>query len=74
MDLEEWTKEKLWNLLVETVHTSVMYPSRKAYIRDNVIREKPEVTSSELAVRFNMSLGEAIVILEELKAETKSVP
>jgi len=72
MSLEEFMKEKLWPILVETVHVSVMYPSRKAYTRETILREKPDITASELANRLNMSLGEALVILHELAEERKS--
>jgi hypothetical protein len=72
MNLEEFTKEKIWLILVDTVHTAVMYPSHKAYIRDVILHEKPEVTPTELSNRLNMSFGEALVILDELKEERKS--
>ena len=72
MNLEEFTKEKLWLMLVETVHTAVMYPNHKAYIRDVILREKPDVTPTELANRLNMSFGEALVILDELGEERKT--
>jgi hypothetical protein len=72
MNLEGFTKEKLWLILVETVHASVMYPSHKAYTRETILREKPEITASELANRLNMPLGEALVILHELAMERRS--
>jgi hypothetical protein len=72
MNLEELTKEKLWLILVDTVHKAVMYPSHKAYIRDVILRDKPDVTPTELATRLNMSFGEALVILYELVEERKS--
>lgn len=72
MSLEEYMKEKLWPLLVETVHASVMYPSHKAYTRETVLQEKPDITASELASRMSMPLGEALVILYELTEERKS--
>lgn len=72
MNLEEFTKEKLWHILVDTVHAGVMYPGRKAYTRDTILREKPDITPTELSNRLNMSLGEAIVILDELNAERKA--
>jgi hypothetical protein len=72
MSLEEYMKEKLWPVLVETVHASVMYPSHKAYTRDDVLREKPDITALELANRLNMPLGEAVVILYELAEERKA--
>jgi len=72
MNLEEFTKEKLWLILVETVHAAVMYPSHKAYIRDVILRGKPDVTPTELTNRLNMPIGEAIVILDELAEERKT--
>ena len=72
MSLEEYMKEKLWPVLVETIHASVMYPSHKAYTREMILHEKPEITASELANRMSMSLGEALVILYELAEERKS--
>jgi hypothetical protein len=72
MSLEEYMKEKLWSVLVETVHASVMYPSHKAYTRETILQEKPDITASELASRMSMPLGEALVILYELSEERKS--
>ena len=69
MSIEEYTKEKLVEILIETVHTLVMYPHHKAYIRDVILHEKPGITPAELATRLNMSLGEALVILKELAKE-----
>lgn len=69
MRLEEYTKEKLWPMLTETVHTLVMYPNHKAYARERILQEKPETAPEELAARLNISLGEALVILYELGLE-----
>ncbi len=71
MNLEQYTKEKLWLILVETVHKTVMYPSHKAYVRDKILHEKPDIIPIELANRLNMSFGEALVILDELSEERK---
>ena len=72
MSLEEYMKEKLWPILVETVHASVMYPGHKAYTRETILQEKPDITALELANRLSVSLGEALVILHELEEERKS--
>jgi hypothetical protein len=69
MNLEEYTKEKLWSILIETVHSLVMYPHHKAYVRETVLQEKPDITPAELSVRLKMTLGEALVILHELAEE-----
>ena len=71
MDFEEYTTEKLWPMLVETVHSLVMYPNHKAFTRNNILPEKPETSPAELAARLNMPLGEALVILCELASERK---
>jgi hypothetical protein len=70
MNLNDYSKEKLYQLLVEAVHASVMYPTHKAYTRDTILPSKGDVSAVELAERLGMPLGEALVILEEL-AEAK---
>jgi hypothetical protein len=72
MNLEKYTKEKLWAILVETVQSIVMYPTHKAYTRDNILPANADVTPEELALRLGMSLGEALVILDELTEERKT--
>jgi len=71
MNLDGCSKEKLWQLLVETVHASVMYPTHKAYTRDNILSQQADVTANELAERLGMPLGEALVILDELAEERR---
>jgi hypothetical protein len=71
MILVECEKERLWPILVETVHTLIMYPGHKAYTRDGILQEKSGIAPEELAARLNMSLGEALVILYELASENK---
>lgn len=71
MSIEEYTKERLWPILVETVHALTMYPGHKAYTRDVILSEKQEITPEELAVRLHLPLGEALVILHELSDERK---
>lgn len=69
MNFEEYTKEKLWPILTETVHALVMYLNHKSYMREAILNEKPEITPAELAARLNTPLGEALVILYELVEE-----
>jgi hypothetical protein len=49
MNLDEYSKEKLWQLLVEAVHGSFMYPSHKAYVRDSILPTQPAVSALEIA-------------------------
>ncbi len=71
MSLEDYTKDGLWPILVETVHALVMYPHHKAYTREVIINEKPDVKPNELALRLDIPLGEALVILHELKEQIR---
>ncbi len=73
MDLQEYPGDKLWSILVDTVHALVMYPSHKAYTREVIIPEKSDITPAELATRLKMPLGEAIVILHELAEDGRTV-
>ncbi len=73
MDLGDYKKEKLWLVLIETVHANVMYPTHKAYTRDVILREKPEISPTDLAGRLNMPMGEALVVLHELREESKGI-
>jgi CTP-dependent riboflavin kinase len=74
MSVEEYTKQTLWPILIETVHAMIMYPNHKAYTRDVILPEKPEIAAAELATRLKMPLGEAVVILYELGEERKMKP
>jgi len=67
MSFEEYVSNPLWAILQETVHSMIMYPHHKAYTRDVILNEQPDITPKELAAKLSMSLGEAIVILYELK-------
>jgi len=69
MSLDDYVSDKLWNMLVETVHELVMFTRHKAYIRDSILQEKPDITPEDLAARLGIALGEALVILFELKKE-----
>ena len=72
MNIEDCVEETLWPILVETVHSLVMYPNHKAYTRLVILSEKPEITPLDLAARLKISLGEALVILYELAEERKA--
>jgi len=70
MSADEYIKDRLWPILVETVHALVMYPHHKAYTREVILQEKTDIKPNELAARLRISLGEALVILYELGDQT----
>jgi hypothetical protein len=69
MSLEEYVSSPLWSVLVETVHSMILYPHHKAYTRDVILHEQPDVSPSDLASKLGVSLGEAFVIFYELKKQ-----
>jgi hypothetical protein len=69
MNPEDYSKDRLWPVLVKTVHALVMYPQHKAYAREVILHEKPNIKPNELAARLKIPLGEALVILHELKEQ-----
>jgi hypothetical protein len=60
-------KEELWKTLVDTAHALPMYKNHKRYVEDVMLKEKPEISTQELAVQLNIPLGEALVLLEEVR-------
>ena len=54
---------------MQTVHAMIMYPHHKAYVRDVFLHEQPDATAQELAIKLGIPLGEALVILYELRKQ-----
>ena len=69
LSLEEYIDNPLWIILVETVQKMIMYPHHKAYVRSDILQEHPDISYQELAVYLEISRGEALDILYELKKE-----
>lgn len=69
MSVEEYADNPLWSILVETVHTMAMYPHHKFYAQSVFLSERPDASPRDLALGLGISLGEAMVILYELKVE-----
>jgi len=67
LELEKYVNNPLWPILVEAVHTIVMYPHHKAYTSNNLLSQQPDINPRELATKLSISLGEALVILYELR-------
>lgn len=74
MSLENYSDNPLWPILVETVHAMIMYPHHKAYIRDVILHEQPDVSAHELVAKMSISHGEALVILYELRKQAEALP
>jgi len=68
----DYVNNPLWKILVETVHSIHMFEKHKNYVRNVILREKPKIDADELAFRLGITMGEALVILHELKPSSKA--
>lgn len=67
MSLEDFTKEQILELLVDTVHSIILYPQHKSYINNLILGDENNQEPQLLAARLNITLGEVLIILKELK-------
>lgn len=74
MNPESVGENPLWRTLLDTVHALPVYPAHKAYTRDILLPERPSLSPKDLSERLNIPLGEALVILYELKEEESKTP
>jgi len=61
----------LWEILTETARALPMYNNHKRYVDRSILPEKPQISAKEMALLTGIPLGEAIIILEELRPSPK---
>jgi len=67
------SSEDLWSILVETVKGDVvLFPNLKGYVQGKILPREPDISSKELALRLNISIGTAMVLLSELNSNSTS--
>ena len=67
MLLEEFTKEQILELLVDTVHSMILYPQHKRYINTLILSNQKDLEPQLLAARLDITLGEVLVIIKDLR-------
>ena len=67
IDVAKCKSNPLWDILVDTARRNPMYPGLSGYIINEVLPNNPNIRARELAIQLSISLGEAIVILEDAK-------
>lgn len=63
----EFKDNVLWSVLVDLVKSSPLYSEHKSYVRDVVLVENPGISFGELSALLRIPIGEAMVILDELR-------
>ncbi len=68
LNLEDIEDNQLWPILVDIVHSLVMYKPHKQYISD-LLEKEPPPDPELLSLNLGITLGETLVILKELLQE-----
>jgi len=69
-EIEKFVNDPLWPILIETVHSIIMYPHHKAYVADRLLNAHPDITARKLAAEMGIPFGEALVILYEVRGKS----
>lgn len=64
---KEFKNSLLWNILVELVKSLPLYGEHKSYVREVVLVENPSISIGGLSALLRIPIGEAMVILDELR-------
>jgi hypothetical protein len=64
----------LWEILAETARALPMYKFHKRYVERSILPEKPQISAKEMALLMDIPLGEAIIILEEVRPVSRGEP
>jgi len=66
---EELERNPLWLILLETVKKLPLFHYHKTYVYEHILPENKDISTEVLAQRLDITLGESIVILYELRKE-----
>lgn len=69
IDVADFKGHPLWDILVETARRSPFYPGLSGYVRSEIIPKEPDISAKELASRLSISVGEALVLLDDMKGK-----
>ena len=64
---ETLTRDELWDALVQTAHSILMYKNHKRYVEEVLLKQRPDISARELSIRLAIPLGEALVLLSETR-------
>ena len=72
LDPADFKGHPLWKILVETARRNPLYPGLTSYIREEILPKEPTINPRELASRLSISVGEALVLLDDLNCQLKT--
>ena len=72
-EMKDYRMNPLWSVLVEVVKKLPEYEKHKRNVRDKILINKPDITAQELSELMSIPVGEAMVILDELRISCEEV-
>jgi hypothetical protein len=66
---EEVKSNILWKVLKDTARRNPLYSNLTAFTKTQILPNNPTITAKELASKLSISLGEALVLLADLKEQ-----
>jgi hypothetical protein len=70
INITDFKTHPLWDLLVETAQKNPRYANLAGHTREHILSQQPDISPKELAARLSITLGESIVILDDVKSES----
>ncbi len=67
MSEKKYKNDPLWSILVDVVKTLPHFQEHLAHVRDEILPKRPNISAEELSKILSIPLGEALVILDELR-------
>ncbi|MCL7394380.1 MAG: pantetheine-phosphate adenylyltransferase [Thaumarchaeota archaeon] len=67
MSEKKYKSDPLWSILVDVVKILPRFQEHLAYVRDEILPKRPDISAEELSRMLSLPLGEALVILDELR-------
>lgn len=64
---KKYKDDPLWRILVDVVKVLPRFQEHLAYVRDEVLPKRPDISAEELSRVLSIPVGEALVILDELR-------
>jgi hypothetical protein len=69
INITDFKRHPLWDILVETARRNPRYANLAGHTREFILSEYPDISPKELAAKLSITLGESIVILDDVKSE-----
>lgn len=69
INITDFKTHPLWDILVETARKNPRYANLAGHTREYILSKHPDISPKELAAKLSITLGESIVILDDVKSE-----